>query len=90
MADGITFDAEALELRLPEDRRIQVKTPRELERIAGILRKPILCETVTNDTGVTDPSSTEKGSCMLAVYDGLWVYYCEVQAKTTDREESSK
>ena len=90
MADGITFDAEALELRLPEDRRIQVKTPQDLKRIAGILKKPILRELVSNDTHVTDPSSIKKGSCVLAVYDGLWVYYCEAQAETTDREMPSK
>jgi len=83
----ISVDAEVVELRLPEDRKIHVKTPRELERIAGILKKPILRELVSNDTGVTDPSSIKKGSCVLAVYDGPWVYYCELEADAQGRED---
>ena len=87
LSNRISIDAEVVELRLPEDRKIHVKTPRELERIAGILKKPILRELVSNDTGVTDPSSIKKGSCVLAVYDGPWVYYCELEADEQGRED---
>ena len=86
----ITIDAEAVELRLPEDRRIHVKTPRELERIAGIVRKPVIHELV-NTYGVQPGSEpAKKGSHLYAVYDGPWVYYCEVQAEEPAMEGSAE
>ena len=90
MSDRISVDAEALELRLPEDRKIQVRSPRELEKIAGILRKPIIREVVNGKLYLVGSNPTKKGSYLYAVYDGLWVYYCEVQAETPDREEAAK
>jgi hypothetical protein len=86
LAERISFDAEVVELRLPEDRRIQVRSVRELEKIAGILRKPILRELIRDVTPVTGSNPTMRGSCALAVYDGPWVYYCELQAEPEGRE----
>ena len=87
MVDGISVDAEVLELRLPEDWRIHVKTLRELERIAGILRKPIIHELVSGEPSDVGSNPTKKGSHLYAVYDGPWVYYCELEADEQGRED---
>ncbi len=86
----ISFDAEVVELRLPEDRKIQVKTAEDLEAIARKLCKPILHEVV--DGGLHPPGSTppRNGSHLLAVYDGPWVYYCEIKAEEPGKGEPAQ
>jgi len=88
VSDRISIDAEALELRLPEHRRIQVKTPRELERIAGIVRKPVIHELVDSYDVRVGPELTKKAAHLYAVYDGPWVYYCEVEEGPPAKEEA--
>jgi len=83
----ITFDAEVVELRLPEDRRIQVKSAEDLAVIARKLRRPILHEVVDGREHAVGSRLPWKGAHLLAVYDGPWVYYCEVKAEPEDREE---
>jgi len=77
----VPFDAEVVELRLPEDRRIQVKTAEDLASIARKLGKPILRELVSGPRSDAGSKLIKEGSCVLAVYDSLWVYYCELQAE---------
>ena len=101
MTERILIDAEVLELRLPEDRRIQVRTAEDLEAIARKVGKPIIHELVDSyDIQATSTSSkkgnrgnpiyetlincqgselVKKGKHILAIYDGPWVYYCEVE-----------
>ena len=90
MSEKISVDAEALELRLPESRRIHVKTPRELERIAGILRKPVIHELVTGGSSNMGSEPSRKGSHLYAVYDGPWFYYCEVEKDPPAKEEAKQ
>ncbi len=82
----ISIDAEVVELRLPEDRRIQVKTAEDLEAIARKLWKPILHEAVDGRPYVVGSNPIPNGSHVLAVYDGPWVYYCEIQAEEPTKE----
>jgi len=90
MSNRIAVDAEAVELRLPEDRRIQIKTPRELERIAGRVGKPIIHELVDSYEVQAGSEPAKKGSHLYTVYDGPWVYYCEVQAEEPAMEGSAE
>ncbi len=83
----ISVDAEVVELRLPEDRRIQVKSAEDLATIARKLCRPILHEVVDGREHAIGSRLPWKGAHLLAVYDGPWVYYCEVKAETEDREE---
>lgn len=87
-ASRISVDAEVVEFRLPEDRRIQVKTAQDLTAIARKLGKPILHELVSRSEYPLGSRPRQNGSHILAVYDGPWVYYCELQAEEPDREGS--
>ena len=87
MSDRISIDAEAVELRLPEDRRILVKTSRQLERISGIVRKPIIHEVVDSYDNQVGSEPTKKAAHLYAVYDGPWVYYCECEEAPLAKEE---
>ncbi len=82
----ILIDADVVELRLPEDRRIQVKTAEDLQAIARKLCKPILHEVVHIDPYPADSKPILNGSHVLAVYDGPWVYYCELRAEESSKE----
>ncbi len=86
MSGRISFDAEVVELRLPEDHRIQVKTAEDLEIIARKLCKPILHEVVEIDPYPAGSKPILNGSHVLAVYDGPWVYYCEIEVEEPTRE----
>ncbi len=77
----ISIDAEVVELRLPEDRRIQVKSAEDLATIARKVGKPILHEVVHIDPYPAGSKPILNGSHVLAVYDGPWVYYCELKAE---------
>ena len=90
MSGRVSFDAEAVELRLPEDRRIQVKTPQDLEVIARKVCKPILHEVVDGHPYPAGSKPLGNGSHVLAVYDGPWVYYCEIQAEAEEREGTAQ
>ncbi len=72
---------EAVRLCLPEDRRIQLEKPSDLLAVARRLEKPIL-----HGEGyrypVSDSSMNGNGHVhILAVYDGAWVYYCEIRVE---------
>jgi len=82
----ISFDAEVVELRLPEDRKIQVRTAEDLEAIARKLCKPILHEVVDGRPYAVGSNPIGNGSHILACYDGPWVYYCEIKAEPEGRE----
>jgi len=82
----ISVDAEVVELRLPEDRRIQVKAAEDLASIARKLCKPILHEVVDGHPYPAGSKPLGNGSHILAVYDGPWVYYCEIKAEEPTRE----
>ena len=82
----VSFDAEVVELHLPEDRRIQVKTAEDLASIARKLCKPILHEVVDGHPYPAGSSPPMNGSHLLAVYDGPWAYYCEIQAEESTKE----
>ncbi len=82
----ISFDAEVVELRLPEDTRIQVKSAEDLQAIARKLGKPILHEAVSIDPYPEGSKPIQNGTHVLAVYDGPWVYYCEIKAELEGRE----
>jgi hypothetical protein len=84
LTNRIVFDAEVVELCVPEDRRIQVKTGEDLEAIARKLGKPILHE-VDDHPYPARSKPPKNGSHLLAVYDGAWVYYCELEAEETRR-----
>ena len=84
----IVIDAEVLELRLPEDRRIRVKNAEDLASIARKLGKPILHEVVDQRLCVMDSKSSTDGSHVLAVYDGSWVYFCELGDDQSLQDES--
>ena len=86
MAKSISFDAEVVELRLPEDRKIQVRTAEDLEVIARKLCKPILHEVVDGHPYPAGSKPFGNGSHILACYDGPWVYYCEIKADAEGRE----
>ena len=90
MAGRISFDAEVLELRLPEDRRIQVRSAEDLEAIARKVCKPILHEVVNGRSYAVGSNPIPNGSHVLAVYDGPWVYYCEIQSKDSIKEDPSQ
>jgi hypothetical protein len=90
MSGRVSFDAEVVELRLPEDRRIQVKTAEDLEAIARKLCKPILHEVVDGHPYPVSSNPLKNGSHVLAVYDGPWVYYCELQAEEPIREGAAQ
>ncbi len=83
----IPFDAEIEELRLPEARRIHVKSAEDLEVIARKLGRPILHEVVDGPEHPVGSKLPWKDTHLLAVYDGPWVYYCELQAEEQAREE---
>jgi hypothetical protein len=82
----VSVDAEVVELRLPEDHRIQVKTAEDLEVIARKLCKLILHEVVHVHPYPEGSSPIPNGSHVLAVYDGPWVYYCELKAQEPAKE----
>ncbi len=86
MTVRIVIDAEVVQLRLPEDRRIQVKTGQDLEAVARKLCKPILHEVVDGHLHPAGSKPLGNGSHILAVYDGPWVYYCEIQAEEPTRK----
>mgnify|MGYP007084791030 FL=1 len=88
MTKRISIDAEALELRLPEDRRILLKGLEDLTAVARKLSKPIIHELV--DSYEVQPGSepAKKAAHLLAVYDGPWVYYCEVEEGPPAKEEA--
>ncbi len=88
MVDRLSYDAEVVELRLPEDRRIQAKSPEDVEAIARKLCKPILHELVDGHPYPAGSKPLRNGSHLLAVYDGPWVYYCELKADKPAREET--
>ncbi len=74
-------EVEAVRLCLPEDRRIQLEKPSDLLAVARWLEKPILHGEVYRYP-VPDSSMASNGCVhILAVYDGAWVYYCEMQAE---------
>ena len=83
----MSFDAEVLELRLPEEKRIQMKTPQDLEAVARRVSKPILHEVVLIHPHPEGSKPIQNGSHVLAVYDGPWVYYCELKPEEPPREE---
>ncbi len=82
----VSFDAEVMELRLPEARRVQVKSAEDLEAIARKLGRPILHEVVDGREHSIGSKLPWKGAHLLAVYDGPWVYYCEIQAEEPVKE----
>jgi hypothetical protein len=82
----VSFDAEVVELRLPEDCRIRIKTAEDLQAIARKLCKPILHEVVDGHPYPAGSNLQKNGSHVLAVYDGPWVYYCETQAEEPTKE----
>ncbi len=86
----ISIEAEVLELRLPEDRRIQVKTPEDLLTIARKIGKPILHEVVSNGEYPLGSKPRVNGSHILACYDGPWVYYCELEPSEDERQGPSQ
>lgn len=86
----ISIDAEIVELSLPEERRIQVRAPADLQAIAWKVGKPILRELVNALSFRAGPEPTKKHSHILAVYDGPWVYYCEIEAEEPAREEAAQ
>jgi hypothetical protein len=86
LTEHIPVDADVLELRLPEDRKIQVKTAEDLQAIARKVGKPILHEVVDGRLQPLGSRLPRKASHLLAVYDGPWVYYCELQAEEEGRE----
>ena len=88
MTNRIWIDAEVLELRLPEDRRIRVKNVEDLASIASKLSKPILHEVVNQRPCIMDSKSSTDGSHVLAVYDGSWVYFCELGEGQSLKDES--
>ncbi len=88
MTSRISVDAEVVELRLPEDHRIHVKSPEDIEAIARKVGKPILHEVVDSRLHPVGCKLPWKGSHLLAVYDGPWVYYCELKADKPAREET--
>jgi len=90
LQNHVSFDAEVVELRLPEDRRIQVKRAQDLEVIARKLCKPILHEEVDGRPYAVGSNPIGNGSHILACYDGPWVYYCEIQADEEEQEGSSQ
>jgi hypothetical protein len=81
-----SLDADVVELRLPENRRIQVKSAEDLQAISRKLCKPILHEVVDGREWTLGCSLPLKGSHLLAVYDGPWVYYCEIQSEQATKE----
>lgn len=86
LVDRVSYDAEVVELRLPEDHRIQVKSPEDIEAISRKVCKPILHEVVDGREHAIGCRLGWKGSHLLAIYDGPWVYYCELQAEEPARE----
>jgi hypothetical protein len=84
----VSFDAEVVELRLPEDQRIQVRTAEDLTSIARKLCKPILHEVVDGHPYPAGSRAIGNGSQILAVYDGPWVFYCKLKADQEDRQAS--
>ncbi len=72
---------EAVRLCLPEDRRIQLQKPSDLLAVARWLEKPILHGEVYRYP-VPESSMGRNGRVhILAVYDGAWVYYCEIRVE---------
>jgi hypothetical protein len=86
----VNIDAEVVELRLPEDCRIQVKSAEDLEAIARKLGRPILHEVVDGRLHPIGSRLPCRGRHLLAVYDGPWVYYCEIHADAEDRERPAR
>ncbi len=86
MATRISFNAEVVELRLSEAQPIEIRTAEDLEVIARKLGKPILHEVVDSRLSSIGSRLPLKGSHILAVYDGPWVYYCELKAEPEGRE----
>jgi hypothetical protein len=79
---GVEFDAEVV----GQAARISIKNPKYLETIAKKLCKPILHEVVDGRDHSIGCRLPWKGSHLLSVYDGLWVYYCELKVEEPTRE----
>lgn len=80
------FDAEVVAFSLPKDRSIQVKSTEDLVGIAKKLNKPILHGAFGGHDHPSGSSLDRKGFHILVVYDGPWVYYCEIQESSWARE----
>lgn len=85
MVTPISFDAELLELRLPEDHRVLVRIPGGPHGHRRKLGKPIVHEVADGDPYPAGSTPPKNGSHLLAVYDGPWVYY-EIQAEESTKE----
>ena len=90
MTGRICFDAEALELRLPEDWRIHLRDVKDLAVVATKLGKPIIHQFVDDHAIQHDSIGGKRTVHILVVYDGPWIYYSEVQAETAEKGEQSK
>ena len=86
----IRFDAEALELHLPDDRRIHIKNVKDLAVVATKLGKPINHQFVDGNLIQQDLIAGKRTIQVLVVYDGTLVYDAEVQKETAEGEERSK
>jgi len=65
----IVADAEAKELQLPEDKRINLRSPKDLAVVAKKPNKPIIREVVYSETGDAGSEPAGKGKHLLVVYD---------------------
>ena len=85
MTRNIAADANALELRLPEDRSIHLLGLEDLVAVAKKLGKPVIRELVYREPGETGPGPAGRSTYLLAVYDGPWAYYCEVEEEKPEK-----
>lgn len=90
MTNEITIDAEALELQLPEDRRIHLRGSGDLVVVARKLGKPVIREVVYREPGEAGSELAGRGKHILAVYDCFWVYYCEVEEEKPVQKEAPR
>jgi hypothetical protein len=81
LATRTSFDAEVVELRLPEDKRIQVQSAEDLEAIGR--KVPILHEIAYVHPYPEGSKPIANESHVLAEYDGPWVCYCELRDEET-------